>query len=110
MLGAEILIDFFRNDGIDLSHNYNDCGLMIYSREEQDVHAGGSAAAARQAFWPAICWMACAGGVGNTFAATGALLSPTSTQQGESILHLLRRIDINDEINEGLKWIFFWSI
>jgi stage V sporulation protein AD len=87
MLGAEILVDFFRNDGIDLSHNYNDCGLMIYSREEQDVHAGGSGCGCsasvlsghllngmRAGRWKKIL-----------FAATGALLSPTSTQQGESI-------------------------
>lgn len=86
-LGGEILIDFFRNDGIDLSHNYNDCGMMIFSREDQDVHAGGSGCGCsasvlsghllngmREGRWKKIL-----------FAATGALLSPVSTQQGESI-------------------------
>jgi stage V sporulation protein AD len=97
MLGAEILIDFFRNDGIDLSHNYNDCGLMIYSREEQDVHAGGSGCGCsasvlaghlldgmRRGRWKKIL-----------FAATGALLSPTSTQQGESIPCICSAVSIS---------------
>lgn len=86
-LGSEILIDFFRNDGVDLSHNYNDCGVMIYDRQAQDVNAGGSGCGCsasvltghlltgmRDGRWKNIL-----------FAATGALLSPTSTQQGESI-------------------------
>jgi len=97
MLGAGILVDFFRNDGIDLSHNYNDCGLMIYSREEQDVHAGGSGCGCsasvlsgylldgmRQGRWKNIL-----------FAATGALLSPTSTQQGESIPCICSAVSIS---------------
>jgi stage V sporulation protein AD len=97
MLGAEILIDFFRNDGIELSHNYNDCGLMIYSRKEQDVHAGGSGCGCsasvlsgyllggmRSGRWKKIL-----------FAATGALLSPTSTQQGETIPSICSAVSIS---------------
>ncbi len=97
MLGADILIDFFKNDGIDLSHNYNDCGLMIYSRDEQDVHAGGSGCGCsasvlaghlldgmRAGRWHKIL-----------FAATGALLSPISTQQGESIPCICTAVSIS---------------
>jgi stage V sporulation protein AD len=97
-LGSEILIDFFRNDGLDLSHNYNDCGMMIFSREEQDVHAGGSGCGCsasvltghllngmREGRWKKIL-----------FAATGALLSPTSTQQGESIPSICYAVSISN--------------
>ena len=40
-VGHSIILDFFKSDGIDLSAIYQDCGLMIYS-VDQDVHAGGS--------------------------------------------------------------------
>ncbi|MBO5439037.1 MAG: stage V sporulation protein AD, partial [Clostridia bacterium] len=38
---SEILYDLFRSDGLDISAKHNDCGLMIFS-PEQDTHAGGS--------------------------------------------------------------------
>lgn len=87
MLGAEILIDFFKNDGIDLSHNYNDCGLMIFSREAQDVHAGGSGCGCSASVLSGYLLNGMRDGRWKNilFAATGALLSPTSVQQGESI-------------------------
>jgi stage V sporulation protein AD len=96
-LGSEILVDFFRNDGVELSHKYNDCGLMIFSREGQDVHAGGSGCGCsasvlcgyllngmRSGRWKKIL-----------FAATGALLSPVSTQQGESIPSICYAVSIS---------------
>lgn len=87
MLGAEILIDFFKNDGIDLSHNYNDCGLMIFSRDAQDVHAGGSGCGCSASVLSGYLLNGMRDGRWKNilFAATGALLSPTSVQQGESI-------------------------
>jgi len=97
-VGAEILVDFFRNDGIDIAPNYNDCGLMIFSRDEQDVHAGGSGCGCaasvlsghllngmRAGRWKKIL-----------FAATGALLSTVSTQQGESIPSICYAVSISN--------------
>lgn len=86
-VGAELLKDLMRREGTPLGTNYNDCGLLIYDRKKQDVHAGGSGCG-------------CSGSVlcsfilnnmraGNLrevlFLSTGALMSPTSIQQGESI-------------------------
>ena len=42
MVGKDIVEKLFRDDGIDMSVNYNDCGLMIYYVNKQDVHSGGS--------------------------------------------------------------------
>ena len=86
-LGAEILVDFFRNDGIDIGPQYNDCGLMIFSREEQDVHAGGSGCGCSASVLSGYLLDGMRAGRWRKilFCATGALLSPTSTQQGESI-------------------------
>ena len=42
-LGHAIVTDLFRRDGVDLSRNSQDCGLLLYDLEKQDMHAGGSA-------------------------------------------------------------------
>lgn len=86
-LGQEILRDLFAADGIDLGPNYMDCGVLIYDIERQDTHCGGSGCGCsasvltghflrgmRDGLWRRVL-----------FAATGALMSPTTAQQGESI-------------------------
>ena len=40
--GSEILKDLLLKEGVDIRKNHVDCGLMIFDRESQDVHAGGS--------------------------------------------------------------------
>lgn len=44
LYGKEILIDFMKTEyGLDISSNYNDCGVMLYDLETQkEVLAGGS--------------------------------------------------------------------
>ena len=41
-LGRTLLLELFQRDGIDLSDRHTDCGLLIFDRVRQDVHAGGS--------------------------------------------------------------------
>ena len=41
-VGSELMCELFRRDGTEISHKHKDCGLMLYDREKQDVHAGGS--------------------------------------------------------------------
>lgn len=43
--GKDMLIKLFEEDNINLRDNYNDCGLIIYDRETQDVYAGASGCA-----------------------------------------------------------------
>lgn len=40
--GKDMLIKIFDEYNIDMHKNYNDCGLMIYDRDNQNVLAGGS--------------------------------------------------------------------
>lgn len=40
--GKEILIEYLKESGIDISKNYNDCGLILYDRNKQNVFAGAS--------------------------------------------------------------------
>lgn len=92
--GNSILTELAGKAGYDLRNNMFDCGLLIYNRELQDMHAGGSGCG---------CFASVMGsyilpnmktkGIKRILAmATGALLSPMSVQQGMSIpgiAHLL---------------------
>ena len=86
-LGHRIVSDFFARDGMPLGERCTDCGLLLYDLKAQDMHCGGSGCGCsasvlcgyllrgmREGRWQRI-----------VFAPTGALLSPTSTLQGESI-------------------------
>ncbi len=85
-LGREIVSDFFAGDGTPLS-NYNDCGLLLYDGQRQDVHCGASGCGCSAAVLTACLLPGLLSGRWRRvlFCPTGALLSPTSTQQGESI-------------------------
>ena len=80
------LLDFFQRDGVKLE-NYDDCGCLIFDLPGQDVHAGGSGCGCSASVLCGYVLPRIASGVYKDvlFAATGALMSPTSVQQGESI-------------------------
>ena len=86
-VGSRLLCELFERDGVDIRSLHRDCGTMLYSFEEQDVHAGASGAGCAASmlcgyFVPKLR----SGEFKNIlFAATGALLSPTVNAQGESI-------------------------
>ncbi len=86
-VGSDILVDLFRRDGIGISEVHNDCGKMIYDHKKQDVHAGGSGCGcSASVLCGYILEKVRKGELKNIlFAATGALMSTTVVQQGESI-------------------------
>ncbi len=94
-LGWEIVTDFFSKDGTPLC-NYNDCGLLLYDRQTQDVHCGGSGCGCSAAVLNAYLIPGMLAGRWKRilFCPTGALLSPTSTMQGESIPGICHAIAI----------------
>ncbi|OUN10481.1 stage V sporulation protein AD [Flavonifractor sp. An9] len=85
-LGHDIVADWFHRDGMELK-NFNDCGTLIYDLEGQDVHCGGSGCGCSAVVLAGMLLNGMAGGRWKRilFCGTGALLSPTSSQQGESI-------------------------
>lgn len=85
-LGRDIVADWFHRDGMDLK-NLNDCGTLIYDLEGQDVHCGGSGCGCSAVVLAGMLLNGMAEGRWKRilFCGTGALLSPTSSQQGESI-------------------------
>lgn len=71
---------------IDLGTTYDDCGVLLYDTE-QDVHAGGSGCGCSAAVLCGDILDRMERGALHRviFAGTGALMSPTSVQQGQGI-------------------------
>ena len=96
-IGKDIVLDIAESKGYKLN-NYNDCGVLIFDKETQDTHSGGSGCAC----------------IGVTFSgyifkqlherklnkvlliATGALMNATTSQQGESIPGIAHAISIEN--------------
>lgn len=93
-LAAELLL----KEGLKLN-NFNDCGLMIFDRKKQDVHAGGSGCGCSGA-------VLCSTILNNMraknlnevlFVGTGALMNATSIQQGETIPSIAHLVHISTQ-------------
>lgn len=97
-LGREIVTDFFHRDGIDLT-NYDDCGCLIFDPQTQDVHCGGSGCGCSAAVLTGYLLNGMREGKWQhiLFCGTGALLSPTSTMQGESIPGICHAVAISNQ-------------
>ena len=86
-VGSELLHQLLAREGVTLGSRHADCGLLLYDRKRQDVHAGGSGCGCAAS-------VLCGYLLGKLerremksmlLVATGALMSPTTSQQGESI-------------------------
>ena len=97
VIGSQLLQTLMEKKGLPLSDRHADCGVLLFDRKTQDVHAGGSGCGCAAS-------VLCSYILGKLerrewrnvlFTATGALMSPTSSQQGESIpgiAHLVQLI------------------
>ena len=86
--GTELLhelLDIEYNKNIQSVHN--DCGLMIFDLKKQDVNSGGSGCGCSASVLCSHIIKRMRSGELNRvlFVATGALMSPTSTKQGQPI-------------------------
>ncbi|RDV83019.1 stage V sporulation protein AD [Ammonifex thiophilus] len=85
--GRELLLALCREYGYELGERHNDCGLMIFDRQKQDVHAGGSGCGCPAVVTCGYLFQELSAGrlrrvlgIG-----TGALMSPITTKQGDTI-------------------------
>lgn len=95
-IGKGIVLDLCKAEGFQLSSVYNDCGVLMFDKEKQDTHSGGSGCA--------CCGTVFSGYFFNQLkekkiknmllVATGALMNSTSTQQGESIPGIAHAVSI----------------
>ena len=94
--GSDLLYEMAEKDRMDLRCHHSDCGLMIFDREKQDVHSGGSGCGCSAAVLNSYVLNRFYDGSFKNilFMSTGALLSPTSSLQGESIPGISHLINI----------------
>ncbi len=97
-LGAQLMRELFRRDGVELGENYNDCGVMLYDLKRQDVHCGGSGCGCSAAVLTGLILDEMAAGRWNRvlFCGTGALHSPVALGQGESIPGICHAVAISN--------------
>lgn len=95
-VGKSILEELMTKSGYDIGKNHNDCGLIIFDNKNQDTHAGGSGCGCcASVFCGYIFPLIKTGKLKKVlFTATGALMSPTSVQQGESIPCIAHTVSI----------------
>ena len=103
LIGSKLLCEILQKEGVDIRKQHRDCGAMMFDPEQQDTHAGGSGCGCSASvlcgyFLPRIR----TGELKNIlFAATGALMSPTASQQGESIPGISHLIHISADKKGG---------
>ena len=95
-LGSELLAELMRRSGYDITGVHNDCGVMIYSPDAKDVNCGGSGCGcSASVLCSHIMQRLRSGDLHNIlFVATGALMSPTASFQGESIPSIAHLVHI----------------
>lgn len=99
-LGGKVATDLLKQEyQIDITDVYNDCGCMIFDPKRQDVHSGGSGCGCSASMLAGYILPEMRKLHLNRvlFIATGALLSPTVTLQGESIPSVAHAIEFNTE-------------
>lgn len=95
-LGKEIVLEMARLDGFPLGGKLADCGTLVFDNTVQDVHSGGSGCGCSAITLCGYLLDQVKSGKYNKilFCGTGALLSPTSTQQGLSIPGVCHAVSI----------------
>ncbi len=96
-IGSTLLVELLKTDHIVLSDHYQDSGCLIFDPQRQDVHSGGSGCGCvasvlcgyvldqmRIGKWKKVLVMG-----------TGALMSPTSIMQGESVPGIAHLVELS---------------
>ncbi len=86
-VGQTVLFDLMREKGYDISSVHMDCGIEIFDAQSQDTHAGGSGCGCSAVTLSAYILKQLEEGNWKKvlFMPTGALLSKTSFNEGQSV-------------------------
>ena len=95
-IGKDILIELAETKGYNIASNYNDCGVLIFDKNKQDTHSGGSGCGCIASVFSGYFFKQLQKRKIKRILliATGALMNSTSTQQGESIPGIAHAISI----------------
>ena len=96
VVGTDLLYELMQREGYDLRCRHSDCGTLIFDGDKQDTHAGGSGCGCSASVLASFIMHRFEDGSFKNilFMSTGALLSPTSSFQGESIPGVAHLINI----------------
>lgn len=94
-LGSDILMDLMKQEGYDISSNQHDCGASLYW-DEQQTYQGGSGAACTALVFNSVLLSRLRRGEYKKIllAGTGALMSPTTSFQGDSIPAITHLVEV----------------
>ncbi len=95
-IGKEILTELAMDKGYNIKNNYNDCGVLIFDKNSQDTHSGGSGCGCCASVFSGYLMHELRNKKLSRLLliATGALMNSTSSQQGESIPGIAHAISI----------------
>ena len=87
LIGKDILNDLAEKSGFNIKSVYNDCGALIFDKQEQDTHSGGSGCGCIASVFSGYLYNELKNKKLKKILliATGALMNSMSAQQGESI-------------------------
>lgn len=97
-IGHDIVVDILKADNYDMTKNYNDCGILMFDREKQDTHSGGSGCACIGTIFSGFIYNQLQSKKLNKIllVGTGALMNATSCQQSETIPGIAHAIAIEN--------------
>ena len=94
-LGSDILLDLTRQEGYDVSKQLHDCGASLYWDEQQTYQGGSGAACSALVFNSVLLGRMRRGEYKRILlAGTGALMSPTTSFQGDSIPAITHLVEV----------------
>lgn len=101
--GLSILSALLRAEGIDAGVRLNDCGTMIYHRDRQDTHAGGSGCGCSAAVLAGYLLPKLRSGALREvlLLGTGAMMSPDSIKQGQAIPAVAHLVQLRHGAPQG---------
>ncbi len=104
-LGSKALLDLCKKYNLDISKKHLDCGCMIFDLAKEDIHSGGSGCGCISSVFSAYFFKKLKEKEINKIllVATGALMSPVSSMQGETIPSIAHAISIENNLEE-IKW------
>ena len=95
-VGKDIVIDIMASQGYNIKSNYNDCGILIFDKNKQDTHSGGSGCGCAATVFSGYLYKQLQEKKIKRLLliATGALMNSTSSHQGESIPGIAHAVSI----------------
>jgi len=97
-VGGEIVKELLMKENVNIKSRYNDCGILIFDKQKQDVHAGGSGCGCCGSVFAGYLYEKLQKKELNKIllVATGALMSTTAVQQGEAIAGIAHAVAIEN--------------